>query len=367
MTHKRENAGKKPGVENRRQRKHTKETKEAREARILDWWRNTEYPTVYGAIVANNTSYQTVCRILRSNNIQWHRDRTGTQVRKHRAIMASVQQKLRELQKVAFIGIPKTCCITPPRLPCKVLMADDQHGIFWNPDVTEKMLSRDGDADLVVSFEMLSLDAFSRFRRTYRSDTLAELEVIDHYFEMVGAERVILGVSNHNERFTKWVANLGSDPERIEVASQAWAALIDRYIKHRPRFIPSTNIQIGDALFSHMDVCLATPLASVERIGMFATANGPNLGLKPPFGIVCQGHTHSLAMAPWKGHRAWLMESGCSCHLPRYVVENTRATPVTLRPMINGYARVILDRNGKVDMTQTSPVFLGYAYKPNTT
>jgi hypothetical protein len=231
------------------------------------------------------------------------------------------------------------------------------------------MIAQNSDADMVVLNEILTLDSFSHFRRTYKASATTEAKIICQELlggmvRRFGREGVIVTSSNHDARFVKWIVDKGGE---YEDACELWRTLLDSFTQtSKPTFLAGIRVQIGHALFSHPDSYYKTQGESARREGVRCKANYAIYGLVPPFDIVVVGHPHRLNFTQWEGERGFLVEAGCQCYVPRYVVEDWSTKLCTQFPMTNGYASVVLDKQGRVDFKsrETRVAFLGWATLP---
>jgi hypothetical protein len=339
------------------------------EAQILSWWASAPVKTVVACARALGLSKETVAKALDKAGVE--RDRTH-RIAESREKMAAVEELRAALEPMwheAYKNVVRKAIWTPPRFPYKLVFSDDQHGTFCDPVTVQTIVDREGGRDTaMVFFEPFTLDGFSRFRATYRASAAEELGAMDFAFKLWhdAYDHLLLGVSNHGTRFTDWVANKTDDSTKAEDAAKAWAGLFEKYITHRGKLeqFGTHTIQVGTVLCSHLRAYMKHGASTVGRVAEHCAANAPSLCLRPPWQIVAMGHTHRVQDVPLTGGRWHGWEVGCSCHLPEYAANNSKPSAASTIPMEKGYGRLVWNRHGELDITESRVVRLGYADIP---
>jgi hypothetical protein len=324
-----------------------------RKDEVLTWWRGQQSPTIYACHVATGVNDKTIRKILTAEGLQWSHTQDTRRSLEKKAAIAEWRTKLAALHAQAYSGLYIDPVIRP-KFPVKVLFCPDSHGNYWDAGVTETMLRRDGDATLVVTNEIMTVDAFSHFRQEYESDLMGELMVTGAFVEMLrhgegGKRQVVISNSNHQERFVKFVSDHASTSQAVKASAEMWAAAMHEYASIKAELTNGFVVQVGRAIFGHPDSYLMSQGGVAARFLQRCTSRYPEYALEPPFTFCAVGHPHRLNLTQAIGTRAFVAEAGSQCHVPRYAVRDNSTRPCTLFPIVNGYVSVTFDRLGNVE------------------
>ncbi len=330
------------------------------------------HPNVTIVEAAATLGYGRDCirRVWRKSGCNYRRDRINAETRQRETECEHWRAVLAKLHSEAYEGLYIDPVIKT-RFPCKMLFSPDSHGNYWDSAVTEEMLKRDGDASLIVTNEILTLDAFSKFRQDYTTDTFGEFLVTEAFIDMLKhgeAEKerqVVISNSNHQERFTKLVADVAKTPDAIKAAGKLFAAGLEVFARIKPELVSTFTVQVGRAVFGHPDSYGATQGFVAARYLNRCNARYPEMGLQPPFQFLAVGHPHRLNLTQATGTRSFVAEAGCQCHVPRYAITDNTARPCTTFPMVNGYVSVLFDKLGNVERFGVN--FVKFATMPGRT
>jgi len=336
------------------------------EEQLIEWWKSQEFPTIEGAFKATGIGRLSIRKYLSKHGIEWDSTNVKVSVRKKRAAVETWRNTLAKLHSEAFAGL-YVDPVVQTRFPLKMLFCPDSHGNYWDAAVSESMLERDGDATLVVTNEIMTIDAFSHYRQEYDADLMGEFLVTGAFVEMLRGEdshkrRVIISNSNHQERFLKFIADHTTSAKAVKASAELWSAGMYQYAKIKTELTESFVVQVGRAVFGHPDSYMLSQGSVGTRFLQRCTSRYPEYGLEPPFQFAAVGHPHRLSLTQAQGCRAFVAEAGCQCHVPRYAVRDNSTRPCTLFPMVNGYITVTFDKNGNVE--SFAPVFVKFATIP---
>jgi len=251
--------------------------------------------------------------------------------------------------------------------PCRAVFLDDLHVPFTDWDVVRAVIEREGGADCLIMFEAVNFDAFSRFDQTYLSDPSQEETIAAGLFELLAGSfgKVVCGQSNHMLRPIKRITR-ELRPEEQEYVLQRLLTVYDRMEDLGIARIDSPMIQIGDAVFGHYDRSLLTPGATVRRMRERVEAYADQFGFRLPVRAYFTGHTHRVSQTPVFGGSGYLYEAGCATHLPPYSLDHARSGPWGGYRMACGYGVAQFDRHGRIDLTESRVVHLGWARLPGS-
>ena len=275
------------------------------------------------------------------------------------------EAECREIVRRAYRGLSRDARIRA-RFPCRVVFLDDLHVPFTDSSVVEEVVRREAGADYLVTFEVATFDAFSRFDQTYLDEPAAEqtlaarllTELAGHFGE------VVCGTSNHMDRPEKGIVrNLRPEQQEYVLANlrDVYAAIREAGIRH----VASPFIQIGDAIFAHFDRTLGTPGATPQELLKRVRSHHDVYGLSADPAACFTGHTHRVAQVPMEGGKGYLYEVGCGTYLPPYVLRSTRGGKIRNYRMACGYGVAVFDSRGRIDLTESRAVHLGWARLPD--
>lgn len=336
---------------------------------LVDWWKRQKHPTYTAAQKATGIYRNAIADILVEMGVEvTHNDYRGVATREKQDAAASLTETLEPMWQAAYGGTSKQRVFTPPRYPWKEIMADDEHGLFLNPAMLKAVIEREGGKNTGFNcFEVLTQDAFSRFRKTYHADPVAEVESVAKVFDMISPAFTVkrVGRSNHTQRFVDFIANRTENVDAIEAVKKVWAHYFESVVNSKKRFewVDTVSFQVGQVLMAHYRCYMAIGATTVERVKQHCEAQ-TQLGFKPPFAIVAQGHTHRLSDNGAKGYPCRLWETGCMCHVPEYALDPEKPMVCTTYTIQNGYGRIVWDKNGNIDWPETRVVNLGCATIP---
>lgn len=339
------------------------------EAQILSWWASAPVKTVVACARALGLSKETVAKALDKAGVE--RDRTH-RIAESRERLTAVERAVALLTPLwvkAYEHTQKSAVVIPAKLPCKVMFIPDVHGDIWNPAITGKALEE--DCDVIVSNELGTWDAFSRFRRTRKTDTKNEMTAVGQFLDMcvgkVGAKNVLIGTSNHDSRLIKYFMDATQDVDAIDFIADMWRKALRECATIQPQFIGSSRVQVGTAVFGHPD-SYGAQSTTAQNEGDKCRARWHTMGVRPPFHLIAIGHPHRLNWTMWQGEQAFCAEAGTQCFEPPYALDDNSTRPCTRYPVVNGAVACVLDRNGEVDFKsrETGLRFYGYAGLPPT-
>lgn len=264
----------------------------------------------------------------------------------------------------AYAGVTTNCAI-PAKFPCRVIFLDDLHVPFTDWEIIERVIEREAGADYLVSHEIINFDGFARFDQTYLSDPDAEertaLALLERLRQHFGT--VVCGTSNHMQRPEKLIAR-ALRPEQQEYVLQRLRTVFEGIASLGIIQIASPILQIGDAIFGHYDRSLITPGATPARMRARVAAYDDVFGWNANVRAVFTGHTHRVTMTPFRGGRGYQYEVGCSTFLPPYALDHARGGPWSEIRMACGYGLAEFDSDGRIDLTESRAVHLGWARLP---
>ena len=251
------------------------------------------------------------------------------------------------------------------KFPCRVIFFDDLHAPFTDTDALKKVIERERGADILVTFETINFDAFARFDQTYLSDPeldedagLALLRMLKGAFGTV-----VAGTSNHVKRPEKALAKL-LRPEQQEYFLNRVRRFADVAAELGIVSVDGSLVQIGDAVFCHYDRAMVTPGKTPERALHRIRAYGDLFGLKGEVRAVFTGHTHRVSQTPMAGGQGYLYEVGCGTYVPPYALDHAKGGGWAGYRMATGYGVAVFDSRGRIDLTESRAVHLGWARLP---
>lgn len=262
---------------------------------------------------------------------------------------------------------PSRNAVIKTKFPCRVIFLDDIHIPFTDFDVIREVVQRENGADILVTFEAINYDSFARFDQTYLSDADAEdsstISLFEHLKSAFG--RIVFGTSNHVERPLKALIR-SLRPEQHEYflsrVKTLAKAIQDAGVEH----IDNQIIRIGNAIFCHYDRALIspgkTPERAWDRINAYCDVFGWGEG---KIAAVFTGHNHRVVQTPMPGGKGYLYEVGCSCYIPPYALDHAKGGAWTSYRMAVGYGIAVFDSKGKIDLTESRSVHLGWARLPD--
>lgn len=253
-------------------------------------------------------------------------------------------------------------------LPAKIVYFDDLHLPFTRFDLIEEMLKQDGDADYFVWGEVLNLDAFAWYVKNYISNPTQEDEIAGRLVELLLThfKGGFTLETNHTRRIDKLLASI-TDPIQLDFLRRSFDGLLPSFtrLSRKVRYMGSSILQLGQALFAHYDEFLATLGKTPTEIARGIDNYDDALGVRPPWTVLNIGHTHNLVYE-WGGKRLF-QEVGCMCWLQDYMFRGKLPLAMRRFRWINGYGVVVLNKDGSVDFRNTGTRFLGLATKPQFT
>lgn len=275
-----------------------------------------------------------------------------------------LEQECAGLISKAYERLPKNPHIRL-KFPARVIFLDDLHCPFTDYGVVRQVVEREGGADLLVTHELLNFDGFARFDQTYLSnpdaEELAGVELLSYLSENFGA--VVCGTSNHVRRPIKAILR-ALRPEQQEYVRDRLRTTFDAIRNSKIKQVDSPILQVGDAAMGHYDRALITPGATPERLRARLGSHGDMFGLSTTFRAIMTGHTHRVTQTPMRGGLGYLYEVGCSTYAPPYSLDHARGGAWTGYRMACGYGRAVFDSKGKIDLTESRAVHLGWIRLP---
>jgi len=336
---------------------------------LVDWWNRQSSPTFLAAARATGMSQSNVPLVLEEMGVQIERgDHSSGKFRAKLAAIEELTECLQPLWNAAYAGAKKDRVFVPPRFPWVEIMADDEHGAFLNPGRIDEVIQREGGKNVGFNcFEVLTQDAVSRFRKTYHAAAVAEVASCSKLFDKLNKsfDVVRVGRSNHTQRFVDFIANKTDNVDAIDLVKDVWKHYFDNVVNCGQRFqwVDTVSFQVGQVLMAHMKCYMAMGATTVRRVKEHCEAQ-VQLGFKPPFAIVAQGHTHRLSDTGSPGYPCRLWEVGCMCHVPEYALDPEKPMACTTYTIQNGYGRIEWNRHGEIYWPETRTVNLGVATVP---
>lgn len=117
---------------------------------------------------------------------------------------------------------------------------------------------------------------------------------------------------------------------------------------------PARMPNSGRMMYSYAISILAS------RVGAYDDVFGWTADVRAVF----TGHTHRVTMTPFRGGRGYQYEVGCSTFLPPYALDHARGGPWSEIRMACGYGLAVFDADGRIDLTESRAVHLGWARLP---
>jgi len=237
--------------------------------------------------------------------------------------------------------------------PKKILVMSDLHAPFANFRAVEQAIKNEQDADMVVlNGDVFDLFSFSRFDKWEDVDIQRELSCIKELFTTLFKKfkYVVWVGGNHDlSRYKKYLMKTVIPALRgLFVDPRQW--IQKEFANNDLILVDNTYAQIGDVVFSHIDVFNNTPMKTVVTASDVLRANKMLLP-NPNFNAVVMGHTHQIGKVIVNDQL--LMECGCCCHLMDYKVINP-----TRMAWSTGYSVIYLDDNMQVDFNKSGIVYL---------
>ncbi len=253
-----------------------------------------------------------------------------------------------------------------PKFPCRVVFFDDLHAPFTDLDALRQVIERERGADVLVTFELLNFDAFARFEQTYLSNPEVDEEVGLTVVRLLNGAFgcVVAGNSNHVARPARSLARL-LRPEQQEYILNRLRSFADAASELGIVSVNGSFVQIGDAAFCHYDRAMLTPGKTPERALNRVRAYGDLFGLDTDVRAVFTGHTHRVSQTPMMGGKGYLYEVGCGTYVPPYALDHARAGGWSGYRMATGYGIAVFDHKGRIDLTESRAVHLGWARLPD--
>ena len=285
-----------------------------------------------------------------------------------RAMDDGLRALARECEAVvakAYAGRVAGCEVPNVKFPCRVVFMDDLHTPFTDFDVVRKVVERERGADLLVTFELVNFDAFARFDQTYLCPPTLDEDVATRLVSLLAGQfgRVVCGTSNHVDRPIRALARMAR-PEQLEYFKERLRTFADTIKALGVVQIQDTFVQIGDAVFCHFDRALITPGKTPERALNRVRAYGDLFGIKDDVRAVFTGHTHRVSQTPMPGGRGYLYEVGCGTYVPPYALDHAKGGGWAGYRMASGYGVAVFDEHGKIDLTESRAIHVGWARLP---
>jgi len=249
------------------------------------------------------------------------------------------------------------------KFPCRLIFLDDLHIPFTDFRVIREVLEREGEADILVTFEVINFDSFSRFDQEYLGDPgLEEILALAVLSNLRNAfKRVVCGTSNHMTRPQKSIMR-GFRPEQQEYIRDRLTSVFDALRELRIEHVNSSILQVGDSVFGHYDRTLSTPGKTAERLRERCRAMHDIVGVsKHPAGVFT-GHTHRVSQTP--SGSDYNFEVGCATYAPPYSLEHGKSGALAGFRMAVGYGVAEFDRDGRINYAHSRSVPLGWARLP---
>jgi hypothetical protein len=221
----------------------------------------------------------------------------------------------------------------------KTLHAADIHVPFQDEVAVDKAFSANLDADVVVTSEVLDCYSLNPFYKEKPVSLEAELDEALRLFEYLNETFPITYITeaNHDDRVKRIISKrLPTELlflctlELVEVLTRPFPNII---------YIPSWWLQLGDVIYAHAPTHSKIDMKAGWNVYQYFHEWGDVLGVKPPFNVIVQAHTHYLGSfyRPTKK----IIESGCLCTLAEWVIHRYQT-----RPWVQGYT-VIMQEDGK--------------------
>ena len=231
----------------------------------------------------------------------------------------------------------------------RILVKPDLHIPFHDPDMVAAMLAREvGNVDLAILLgdvgAAYSHSRYEKYESVPYSHEWAEVTLMMQTFsESFPEVKVIIG--NHDARLRRAIASHLTVDMVEAISAMAGGTLCpitalsrkfsNVTVSRHP--IPNSEHTIdwllveGDALLAHPEKYSRTPSTALRFFHEWAEENSASIGLDQ-IRLVVMGHTHTLAMFPWRSN-SLLLECGCLCRTQSYMT----GAKVGGRPQRRGY------------------------------
>lgn len=196
----------------------------------------------------------------------------------------------------------------------KILVLSDLHIPYMNKDALNLTLNLNAAADVVVISEIMDLGSQSSFAATDNiplelevEETLKLLELLSTRFPLV-----IVIEANHDYRLARKALKVLPTEFSLLVEETNLMQLLVRPFKNVV-FVPNWWVQIEDAIICHASKTSTVSMKVIGDLDMFFKDHHHDLGLRMPYRVLVQGHTHQLGVLAKPDLK--LFESGMLCSI----------------------------------------------------
>jgi len=207
----------------------------------------------------------------------------------------------------------------------KILHLSDLHVPFHNRSALESAVNMHATADILVVSEIADMSSQSSFVDLDSIPLHVEIEEIINVLEFLSKsfKTIVVIESNHDFRLARRFAK--ALPEELQL-------LVDEFNIIQLLSRPFNNIfvvrnwwvQIGDAIFCHGSKASSVSMKTVCELDYYFKDNFSDLGVRIPYGVIVQAHTHHLGVV-YKP-RLKLFESGMMCQLREWYTNKPTKT-----------------------------------------
>lgn len=201
--------------------------------------------------------------------------------------------------------------------PNKILSIADPHEPYGNEAVYKEALSKHGDCfKLVVPGDLGDFYSKSRFRKTRHVSFKEECQSIFRRMEWFSRNFVDteIMIGNHDDRPEKMIATVLDGQTDLQILTESdimrrMASYFSNVKIVGMKVGADINLnhiyQVGDIVFTHVELSRAQESAVMERISMQLHRWKERLNLKP-FKVVAQAHCHT-ELRQAKGGEYWFL------------------------------------------------------------